>query len=258
MWLMKRYIRLNNTPLFKREKIPILKYQDVLNSKQMIQKYPEIKMFANDDDACLYVEEHGDVVIHPLIRNEQNQRLYPMIDNMVETLTPLISSVDETGTPLVKMGRHAQLLFKKLFLVLITKSEMETKRPQDSYYGYTPINHYYRSDLLEEFSRLMYGIAPQSIHYNIDRLFLLETVRIYLENFYFIKNEKTYAYRHTTPFKNMRFDIIDMKHTADGDYRIFKTPVLKVTYKDSRLNINESFLHSSPRYVPKVEEQELR
>ena len=29
-------------------------------------------------------------------------------------------------------------------------------------------------------------------------------------------------------------------------------------YIDSRLNINESFLHSSPRYVPKVEEQELR
>lgn len=206
----------------------------------------------------LYVEEHGDVVIHPLIRNEGSQRLYPMIDNMVETLTPLISSVDETGTPLVKMGRHAQLLFKKLFLILIAKSELETKQPQDSYYGYTPINHYYRSDLLEEFSRLMYGIAPQSIHYNIDRLFLLETVRIYLENFYFVKNEKTYAYRHTTPFTNMRFDIIDMKHTADGDYRIFKTPVLKVTYKDSRLNINESFLHSSPRYVPKVEEQELR
>ena len=48
---MKRPIRLNNAPLFKREKTPILKYHDVLKSEQMIQKYPEIKMFANDDDA---------------------------------------------------------------------------------------------------------------------------------------------------------------------------------------------------------------
>lgn len=253
-----RPIRLEDYPLFKRNKVPTEKYSEILNSQKMASKYPDIRSFINDKNAYLYIEENSEVSIHPLIRNEGSQRLYPMIDDMVLTLTPLMTSIDEVGVPLEKMGKTAQLIFKQLFIILLAKSEMETKRPQDSYYGHTPMNHYYRSDLLEEFSYLLYGVASRSVHYNIDRLFLLEFVRIYLEHFYFAKNEKTYAYRQTTPFKNMRFEIADIKYTNDNEYRIFKRPILKVTYKDNKLGINKIFLYDSPRYGDRLENEDLR
>ena len=207
------------------------KYQQELKSEKTMKRYPNMQEFIKNDDQYLYV--NNDFKIHPIFENVRGYNPYIIIDDMTMTLSHMFAHMNENGSKLEYMNKESQLMFKQLFVMLLMKAQTENKLMDSNYYGYTPRNYYHREDLIKEISYMIYGKTYDDLEYILNKQSILELVRIYLQRFYFTDVVGSYDLMKDSPFANMKFEVITVKH-VDG-YSVgvpLMEPVLKVTYND--------------------------